>query len=241
MRYFDCAFSEASEAGTSMPFRDRSHAGRKLAKALAGYKSQQPVVLALPRGGVPIAGEVCAALDAPLDLILVRKIGVPFQPELAMGAVVDGGTTTIVRNEDVIRLANIDEATFKAICDGELAEIERRRRRYLGSQERIEIAGRTTIVIDDGIATGATTKAALRATRARNPKKLVLAVPVAPTSTIAELRDEADDIVCLENYEFFGAIGAYYGDFSQVSDEEVIDILKRFSGRRIKETKEPAM
>jgi putative phosphoribosyl transferase len=238
--YFNCAFSKASEAGVPMPFRDRLHAGRSLAKALAGYKTQQPAVLALPRGGVPVAGEVCAALDAPLDLILVRKIGVPFQPELAMGAVVDGGTTIIVRNDDVIRLANIDESTFKAICDDELAEIERRRQRYLGSRKRIEIAGCTAIVIDDGIATGATTKAALRATRARNPKKLVLAVPVAPTSTLAELRNETDDIVCLEDYEFFGAIGAYYRDFSQVSDEEVIDILKRFSGRHIKETKEPA-
>jgi len=223
-----------------MQFRDRSHAGRELAKALAGYKTQQPVVLALPRGGVLVAAEVCAALNAPLDLILVRKIGVPFQLELAMGAVVDGGSSIVVRNEDVIRLANVDESTFKVLCNGALAEIERRRQRYLGSRDRLEIGDRTTIVIDDGIATGATTRAALRATRLRNPKKLVLAVPVAPTSTIAELRGEADEIVCLEDNEFFGAIGAYYRDFNQVSDEAVIDILKRFSDRRVKETKEPA-
>ena len=129
------------------------------------------MILALPRGGVPVAAEVAAALKAPLDLILVRKIGVPFQPELAMGAVVDGGAPIIVRNEDVVRLAGIEEAEFKVICDSELAEIERRRQRYLGSRERVDVAGRTAIVIDDGIATGATTRAALRATRLRNPKK----------------------------------------------------------------------
>lgn len=210
-----------------MPFKDRSDAGRKLAKALGNYRKQQPVILALPRGGVPVAAEVAAALNAPLDLILVRKVGVPFQRELAMGAVVDGGAPVIVRNEDVIRLAGIDETEFKAVCDGELAEIERRRQRYLGSRERVDIRDRTAIVIDDGIATGATTKAALRATRSRNPKKLVLAVPVAPTESLAELRDDADDLVCLEDHEFFGAIGLYYADFSQVSDEEVSDILKR--------------
>jgi putative phosphoribosyl transferase len=211
-----------------MSFKDRSDAGRKLAKALAGYKDQRPVILALPRGGVPVAAEVAAALQAPLDLILVRKIGVPIQPELAMGAVVDGGAPIIVRNEDVIRLADIDETEFKAICDSELAEIERRRQRYLGSRERVDVGGRTAIVIDDGIATGATTRAALRATRIRNPKKLVLAVPVAPTDSLAELRGDADEIVCLEDYEFFGAIGGYYVNFNQVADEEVIEMLKRF-------------
>ena len=145
-----------------MSFKDRSEAGRKLTKALAAYKDQHPVILALPRGGVPVAAEVATALHAPLDLILVRKIGVPIQPELAMGAVVDGGAPIIVRNEDVIQVAGIDEAEFKAICDSELAEIERRRQRYLGNRERVDVAGRTAIVIDDGIATGATTRAALR-------------------------------------------------------------------------------
>jgi putative phosphoribosyl transferase len=211
-----------------MSFKDRSDAGRQLAAALASYKDQQPVILALPRGGVPVAAEVAAALKAPLDLILVRKIGVPFQPELAMGAVVDGGAPIIVRNEDVIRLAGIEEAEFKVICDNELAEIERRRQRYLGSRERVDVAGRTAIVIDDGVATGATTRAALRATRMRNPKKLILAVPVAPTESLAELRSDADEVICLEDYEFFGAIGAYYADFNQVADEEVIELLRRF-------------
>jgi len=215
-----------------MPFKNRTEAGQKLAAALAGYRDKNPVILALPRGGVPVAAEIAAALGAPLDLILVRKIGVPFQPELAMGAVVDGGTPLIVRNEDVIRHAGIAEADFKATCDAETGEIERRRQRYLGARDRAEVAGCTAIVVDDGVATGATTRAALRATRARNPQRLVLAVPVAPTESLPELRAEADDVVCLEDYEFFGAIGFYYSDFRQVADEAVIDILKRYPPRK---------
>src|SRR5262245_9033065 len=211
-----------------MPFRNRSEAGRKLARALTHYKGQCPVVLALPRGGVAVAAEAAADLQAPLDLILVRKIGVPLQPELAMGAVVDGSTPLIVRNEEIIRLAGIDEADFQAVRDRELAEIERRHRRYLGDRERVDVAGRTAIVIDDGIATGATTRAALRATRQCHPKTLVLAVPVAPAEALAEMRLEADDVVCLEDLAF-GAIGYYYSDFRQVSDEEVIETLRRFS------------
>jgi len=223
-----------------MSFRNRSDAGRQLAKALAGYKDQQPVILALPRGGVPVAAQVAAALNAPLDLILVRKIGVPFQPELAMGAVVDGGVPIVVRNEDVIRLAGIDESEFKAVCDEELAEIERRRQRYLGNRKHVDVSGRTAIVIDDGIATGATTRAALRATRMRKPKRLVLAVPVAPTESLSALHGDADDVVCLEDHEPFGAIGVYYADFSQVPDEEVIEILKRFPVQRPAQAKQPA-
>jgi putative phosphoribosyl transferase len=211
-----------------MPFQNRTEAGRQLAAALLKYKDQQPVILALPRGGVVVAAEVAQALEAPLDLILVRKIGVPFQPELAMGAVVDGAQPVIVRNEDVIRMAGIQEADFKAVCEGELAEIERRRQRYLGGRERVEVKDRIAIVVDDGVATGATTRAALRAMRVRNPKKLVLAVPVAPTESLAELRTEADDLVCLEDHEAFGAIGFYYSDFRQVSDQQVIDTLARF-------------
>jgi predicted phosphoribosyltransferase len=210
-----------------MPFKDRSEAGGKLAQMLTAYKDQQPVILALPRGGVPVAAEVARALNAPLDLILVRKIGVPFQPELAMGAIVDGGAPIIVRNEDVIRLSGISESEFKAVCDGELAEIERRRQRYLGSRERVDVAKHTAILIDDGIATGATMRAALRATRMRNPRKLVLAVPVAPTDSLAELRTEADEVVCVEDHEYFGAIGLYYRDFRQIADEEVIETLRR--------------
>jgi putative phosphoribosyl transferase len=211
-----------------MPFRDRSDAGRRLASELVRYKDQRPVVLALPRGGVPVAAEIAAALEAPLDLVLVRKIGVPYQPELAMGAVVDGGAPIIVRNEDVLALAGVEEADFKAVCERELGEIERRSQRYLGRRERPDIAGRTAIVVDDGIATGATTRAALQATRQRAPNILVLAVPVAPSDTLVAMRDEADEIVCLEHHAAFGAIGYYYADFSQISDEEVVDLLARF-------------
>jgi putative phosphoribosyl transferase len=208
-----------------MPFVNRTEAGRRLAKALAAYKKQSPVILALPRGGVPVAAEVAVALDAPIDLILVRKIGVPFQPELAMGAVVDGREPVTVRNEDVIRLAGVSEQEFNATRDQQLAEIERRRKLYLGDRPHPQITDRVVIVVDDGVATGATTRAALQAIRMRKPSKLVLAVPVAPTDTLRILRDEADDIVCLEDYEPFGAIGLFYSDFRQVSDEEVIDIL----------------
>ena len=208
-----------------MPFSDRVEAGRQLARALAAYKDQQPVVLALPRGGVPVAAEIAKALDAPLDLVLVRKIGVPFQPELAMGAVVDGSKPVIVRNEHVIDLAGISEADFNAVRDQELAEIERRRKLYVGDRPHPEIKDHTAIVVDDGIATGATTRAALRAIRMRAPRKLVLAVPVAPTQSLTELKDEADAIVCLEDHEDFGAIGFFYADFRQISDAEVIALL----------------
>jgi putative phosphoribosyl transferase len=190
-----------------MAFKDRTQAGRKLAEALAEYRSERAIVLALPRGGVVVAAEVAASFRAPLDLILVRKIGVLQQPELAMGAVVDGETPLVVRNEDVIRLTGISESDFKSVCDKELAEIERRRRRYLGSRERPDVSGRVTIVIDDGIATGATTRAALQATRLRGPSKLVLAVPVAPADALASMRQAANDVICLEDHEDFGAIG----------------------------------
>jgi putative phosphoribosyl transferase len=208
-----------------MPFRDRSDAGRCLGKALRSRRLPRPVVFALPRGGVPVAAEVCAALDAPLDLIIARKIGVPIQPELAMGAVAEGGEP--VRNEDVIALVGVTEAEFATVCAQERREIERRRRRYLGDRAPVEVAGCSAIVVDDGIATGATMRAALGAVRARRPHKVVLAVPVAPTSTLDALRVDADDIVCLEQHEPFGAIGMFYRDFTQVTDEEVIALLAR--------------
>jgi len=210
-----------------MPFADRAEAGRRLAAALEPYRSRRPVVLALPRGGVPVAARIAASLHAPLDLILVRKIGVPFQPELAMGAVVDGGNPLVVRNDDVIAATGVTEAAFQAICDRELAEIERRRRAYLGDRAPVEVAGHAAIVVDDGIATGATTRAALRATRARHPATLVLAVPVAPVDTLASLRPEVDDIVCLESPEDFDSIGMFYDDFRQVTDREVTRLLGR--------------
>jgi len=210
-----------------MPFSNRTEAGRKLAKALAFYKEQHPVILALPRGGAPVAAEIAAALEAPLDLVLVRKIGVPFQPELAMGAVIDGQEPLVVRNEQVIRMAEINQSEFDAIRDRELEEIERRRKLYLGNRPHPELKGQTVIIVDDGIATGATIRVALRAIRMRKPRKLILAVPVAPTQSLDELRTEADEIVCLEDYDDFGAIGLYYSDFRQISDAEVIKLLEQ--------------
>jgi len=210
-----------------MPFIDRDDAGQQLAKALSRYKDRKPIVLALPRGGVPVAARVAEALHAPLDLLLVRKIGVPFQPELAMGAVVDGAAPVTVRNEEVIRIAGISEQDFATARDEQLEEIERRRKIYLDDRPHPEIAAHTVIVVDDGIATGATTRAALQAVRLRKPSKLILAIPVAPTSTLKKLAGEADEIVCLENYEEFGAIGFFYSDFRQVSDDEVTELLAK--------------
>ena len=211
-----------------MSFVDRSDAGHRLAEALAEYRGRGAVVLALPRGGVPVAREVAAALGAPLDLILVRKIGVPMQPELAMGAVVDGSHPLTVRNEDVIGLAGISEAEFAAIRNRELEEIRRRRAKYVGNRPHPDLAGRIAIVVDDGIATGATMRAALQAARSQGPRKLIVAVPVGPASTIAELRAEADEVVCLDVRTAFDSIGLYYADFTQVSDEEVTSILAEF-------------
>ena len=215
-----------------MLFQNRTDAGRQLARALMKYKGHHPVVLALPRGGVPVAAEVAAALVAPLDLVLVRKIGVPNQPELAMGAVTDGKQPAVVRNDEIIELCGISDRTFDTVCREELAEIERRRQRYLGDRPRAEVDGQLVIIIDDGIATGATTLAAIKAVRSRKPKELVLAVPVAPLDSIEKLRSEVDAVVCLDKPRDFGAIGYFYRDFRQVDDEEVIATLKRFPAKR---------
>ena len=215
-----------------MLFENRMDAGRRLAEALLKYKGRHPVVLALPRGGVPVAAEVASALDAPLDLLLVRKIGLPIQPELAMGAVAEGEKPIVIRNSDVIEVGGIGPREFDAVCNEECAEIQRRRQRYLGNRERATIKGQVAIIIDDGIATGATTLAATRAVRGREPKELVLAVPVAPLETLEKLHPEVDAIVCLDTPEELGAIGYFYRDFHQVRDEEVIDILRRFPANR---------
>ena len=212
-----------------MTFLNRSDAGRKLAKALASYKNQDAVVLALPRGGVPVAAEIAAALGAPLDVILVRKIGAVGQPELAMGAVVDGAEPIVIRNDDVIKVMGITEPEFQAVCARELAEIERRRQLFLGQGKRPDIAGRVVIVVDDGVATGATARAALQATRKRGPSQLVFAVPVAAADSVESLESEVDAIVCLEAPRRFGAVGSFYDDFRQVGDDEVVALLKRFS------------
>lgn len=208
-----------------MVFRDRAEAGQTLAKQLVTYKPNNPIVYGLPRGGVAVAAEVARALDAPLELILVRKIGVPWHPELAMGAVVDGGAPIIVRNEDVLSMARVSPDEFEGACKLELAEIERRRKLYLGDRMPPNPEGRVSIVIDDGIATGATVKAALRALRQRRPKKLVLAVPVATRETVEALRSDADEIVCLDMPDNLGAIGYFYRDFRQLEDDDVLRLL----------------
>ncbi|HLT01010.1 MAG TPA: phosphoribosyltransferase [Geminicoccaceae bacterium] len=208
-------------------FPDRSEAGRRLAERLKHLKDQDPVVLALPRGGVPVAFEVAKVLEAPLDLVLVRKIGAPFQPELAIGAVVDGERPELVLNRDLIADYGIPESYVERERERQLAEIERRRQLYFAGKERVPARDRTAIVIDDGIATGATMEAALRATRRAEPRRLVLAVPVAPPDTIERLRPEVDEVVCLMVPAFLGAIGSFYRDFRQLSDDDVIGLLQQ--------------
>ncbi len=206
-------------------FLDRHEAGRKLAQDLLIYADQRPAVFALPRGGVPIGYEIAKALKAPLDLILVRKIGVPFQPELAAGAVVDGEEPMVVLNPKVVEPLGLTEEFLKEETDRKLAEIDERRQTYLAGRERIDPRGTTAIVADDGIATGATIKAALRAIRRQEPAHLVLAAPVAPPDTVEELRQEADAVHCLETPELFLAIGVFYRNFHQLSDDEVVKLL----------------
>jgi predicted phosphoribosyltransferase len=202
-------------------FASRQEAGRLLAAKLADLELRNPVILALPRGGVPVAAEIAQALGAPLDLIMVRKIGAPMQAELAVGAVVDGDKHEVVLNEDIIRLLGVSEHYIETECAKELLEIERRREKYLGGRPRVEVEGRVAVIVDDGIATGSTMRAALRATRRRKPAWLVIAVPVAAPETVEQLRAEVDEVRCLLMPEGLGAIGLYYRDFSQVSDNEV--------------------
>ena len=207
-------------------FENRRDAGRRLGEQLRLLQLPDPVVLALPRGGVPVGLEVSRALGAPLDLLLVRKIGVPFQPELAVAAVMDGASPVIVVEERVRAETGVSRAYIDQRAQQELKEIERRRALYLADRKPIARRRRTAILVDDGIATGTTVRAAIRGLRQRAPARLVLAVPVAPPETIDELKSEVDVIVCLLQPPMFRAIGLYYRDFHQLSDDEVIAMMR---------------
>ncbi len=208
-----------------MMFRDRGDAGKQLAEKLQHLKNKKPIVLALPRGGVPVGFEVARALAAPLDVILVRKIGVPWQPELALGAVTDGEKPETFINKELAAALSISDDYVKEETVRQVDELERRRRIYCAGRAPVDIAGATAIVVDDGIATGATMRVALQAARKRDPARLVLATPVAAADTIEQLRPLADEAVCVELPIGLGAIGFYYTDFHQMSDDEVTGIL----------------
>lgn len=206
-------------------FANRREAGRLLAQSLLRYKDENPVVLALPRGGVEVGYEVARALNAPLDVLIARKLGAPGQPELAIGAVVDGDHPEAVLNRDVMRAFGVSDEYLDRVVRIELREIERRQRTYRQGRPPLPLDGATVIVVDDGIATGASVRAALRGLRRRNIRKLVLAVPVAPPSTAETLKPEVDDLVCLKLPADFRAVGLHYRDFEQTSDQTVIELL----------------
>ena len=207
-------------------FRDRTEAGQCLARELKRYANLPDIiVLGLPRGGVPVAFEVAAALHAPLDVFVVRKLGTPGQPELAMGAIASGGMRVI--NEDVMRAQGIPIEVMDAVAEAEDRELKRRELAYRGCQSEPDVTGRTVILIDDGVATGATLRAAIRALRSQNPAQLIVGVPTAARSTFMELRTEVDGFVALMTPEPFFGVGEWYEDFSQTSDAEVAELLKR--------------
>jgi len=204
-------------------FRDRAEAGRRLAALVVGLGLEDVVVLGLPRGGVPVAYEVARALAAPLDVIVVRKLGVPFQPELAMGAIGEDGVRTL--NADVVAAAHVDGSELAAVERFERAELERRARQFRQAHRRVPLEGRTAVIVDDGIATGSSARAACQVARAHGAARVVLAVPVAPAPSLGELADVADQVVCLASPRPFYAVGQWYEDFSQTTDRQVAELL----------------
>ncbi|MGR6967907.1 phosphoribosyltransferase family protein [Geodermatophilus sp. URMC 61] len=208
-----------------MPFQDRRDAGQQLGRRMASLAGRDVVVLGLPRGGVPVAAEVARALGAPLDVVLVRKLGLPRRPELAMGAVGEDGV--IVLNEDVLHAGRVDEATLDDVVRRERAELERRARQLRGDRTRLSLEGRTAVVVDDGIATGATARAACAVVRAHGAARVVLAVPVGSPRALAEIAPTVDEVVCLESPQRFAAVGQAYADFRATDEEEVLALLHR--------------
>ncbi len=208
------------------PYRDRAEAGRRLAEKLVAYADRPDVlILALPRGGVPVAYEVARALNAPLDVMMVRKLGVPGHEELAMGAIASGGMRLL--NESVIHSLRISPEVVDRVAKTEQAELERREREYRDDRPQPELREKTVIVVDDGLATGASMRVAVVALRRRRPARLVVAVPVAAAATCAEFRHEVDEVVCSSTPEPFRAVGLWYEDFSQTTDAEVRELLQR--------------
>ncbi|HYH23561.1 MAG TPA: phosphoribosyltransferase family protein [Azospirillum sp.] len=216
--------------GSAERYADRRDAGRRLVPELMVHKDRAPVVLGLARGGLAVGVEIARALDCPLEPVFVRKIGVPHHEELAAGAVVDVPVPEIVTNAQVCRMAGVPDGYITAEAARQLAEIARRRRAYLGDRPPVEVAGRTAIVVDDGVATGASMRAALIAVRRAGPAALVMAVPVGADDTLRDLEGEVDALVCPLRPQDFGAIGAFYRDFHQVSDPEVVALLTEANG-----------
>ena len=215
-------------------FKDRRDAGRKLAQKLSAYANRSDVIaLALPRGGVPVAYEVALALNAPLDIFTVRKLGLPGHEELAMGAIASGGARVI--NQDVVRTFSIPQGVVEAVAKQELKELERRERAFRGDREMREIHDRTAILIDDGLATGASMQAALMGLRARDPARIVVAVPTAPLETCEAFQQLVDEMICATTPEPFYGVGQWYEDFSQVTDEQVQTLLEQASQQELHE------
>lgn len=211
-------------------FADRAEAGRALAKALEEYRDDpRAVVLALPRGGVPVGYEIAAELNLPLDVMVVRKLGLPWQPELAMGAIASGGA--LVRNDEVVRYLGERETEFDKVRAREQAELERRERDYRGDRAPLEMRNRTGILVDDGLATGATMEAAVRALNALQADRVVVGVPVASSEARDRIASVADEVVCLATPMMFSAVGQWYRNFAQTEDEEVRDLLARARDR----------
>lgn len=221
----------------NLPYRDRTEAGTVLADALSAYAGKgDPIVLALPRGGVPVAAVIAEKLDAALDLILVRKLGLPGYEELAMGAIASGGARVL--NKDVLSLHQVSEEAIDRVAEKEGRELRRREQAYRGDRPSPRLSNRDVILVDDGLATGATMRAAIEVVRKESPRNLVVAVPVAPHSTVESLTQEVDEMVCPAVPESFRAIGLWYADFGQTSDEEVRDLLGKAWEREAKSGKE---